>query len=110
MLLTAGAAIGLWRNAAAGKVAQISATDPVLSEERGQLRLSVKLMRAPNGETVPMTCAWRSAEGALLHENAWQTKPVSHDAWETHCVLQNAPEHVRVAMKAYGKVVAESSR
>ena len=109
-LLALGVGIGLWTQAKAAKVAAITATDPVLSEEAGQLRLSAKLMSAPNGESVPMTCAWSGADGALFHENAWQTKPVSHDAWETHCVLPNAPQHVKVAMKAHGKVVAESSR
>jgi hypothetical protein len=109
-LLTVGAAVGVWSRAQASKVALITAADPVLSEEAGQLRLSAKLMSAPSGESVPMTCAWRGADGALLHENAWQTKPVSHDAWETHCVLPNPPAHVKVAMKAHGRVVAESSR
>lgn len=105
-----GVGFGMWKHAETAKVAQITAADPVLSTEGGQLRLSAKLMSAPNGESVPMTCAWRGPGGALLHENAWQTKPVTHDAWETHCVLANAPEHVTVAMKAHGKVVAESSR
>jgi hypothetical protein len=109
-LLTAGVGIGLWSRAQAAKLAAITAVDPVLSEEAGQLRLSAKLMSAPNGESVPMTCTWSSTDGALLHENAWQTKPVSHGAWETHCVFQNAPAHVKVAMKAHGRVVAESSR
>ena len=110
VLVTAGAGIGLWKDAQATKVAQITATNPVLSDEGGQLRLSAKLMSAPRGESVPMTCAWSGADGALLHESAWQTKPVSHDAWETHCVFPTAPEHVKVAMKAHGRVVAESSR
>jgi hypothetical protein len=110
VLLTAGVGVGVWMQAHAAKVARITAADPVLSEEGGQLRLSAKLMSAPSGETVPMTCAWRSPDGALLHENAWQTKPVSHNAWETHCVLKSAPEHVKVAMSAHGRVVAESSR
>ena len=110
VLLTAGVGIGLWQHEHAGKVARITAADPVLSVEAGQLRLSAKLMSAPNGESVPMSCAWRSADGALLHENAWQTKPVSHDAWETHCVFPNPPDHVKVAMTAHGHVVAESSR
>ena len=110
LVLTAGAGIAAWTHARAGKVARITAADPVLSAETGQLRLSAKLMSAPNGESVPMTCQWRSADGALLHENAWQTKPVSHDAWETHCILPTTPDHVKVAMKAHGRVVAESSR
>lgn len=110
VVLMSGVGIGLWRQAHATKVAAITAANPVLTTEAGQLRLSAKLMSAPNGEAVPMTCTWRGADGALLHENAWQTKPVSHDAWETHCVFPNAPEHVKVAMKAAGRVVAESSR
>ena len=109
-VLTTVVGIGVWKQAQAAKVAQITATNPVLTEEAGQLRLSATLMSAPTGESVPMTCAWHSADGALLHENAWQTKPVSHDAWETHCVLPNPPDHVKVAMKAHGRVVAESSR
>lgn len=109
-LLTAGVGVGLWSRAHAAKVAAITAVDPVLSEEAGQLRLSAKLMSAPKGERVPMTCSWSNAGGALLHENAWQTKAVSHDAWETHCVLSNPPAHVKVAMKIHGRVVAESSR
>ncbi len=112
-VLTAGAAVGVSMQTKATKVAAITASEPVLRAEPGQpgqLRLSAKLMSAPIGESVPMKCAWTSPEGALLHENAWQTKPVSHDAWETHCVFQNAPEHVKVAMKAHGRVVAESSR
>lgn len=109
-LLTFGVGIGLWRHAQAAKIAAITAVDPVLSEEAGQLRLSAKLMSAPNGESVPMACTWRGADGAFLHENAWQTKAVSHDGWETHCVLSNPPAHVKVAMKANGRVVAESSR
>lgn len=110
LLLTASVGIGVWTQAQAAKVARITAAEPVLSAEAGQLRLSAKLMSAPNGESVPMSCAWRGADGALLHENAWQTKPVSHDAWETHCVFPNPPDHVKVAMKAHGHVVAESSR
>ncbi len=109
-LLTAGVGIGLWSRAQAAKVAAITAVDPVLTEEAGQLRLSAKLMSAPNGESIPMACTWSSTEGAILRENAWQTKPVSHDGWETHCVLSNPPAHVKVAMKAHGRVVAESSR
>ena len=96
VLLTASVGIGVWMQARADDMARITAGDPVLREEAGQLRLSAKLMQAPRGESIPMTCAWRGADGALLHENAWQTKPVTHDAWETHCVLQNAPEHVKV--------------
>ena len=110
LLLSAGVGVGLWTQANAAKVARITAAEPVLSEEAGQLRLSAKLMSAPSGESVPMSCAWRSPDGALLQENAWQTKPVSHNAWETHCVLKSAPEHVKVAMMAHGRVVAESSR
>ncbi len=110
VVLTAGVGLGLWKQAQAAKVAGITAADPVLSVEAEQLRLSAKLMSAPRGESVPMSCAWIGADGALLHENAWQTKPVSHDAWETHCVFQNPPEHVKVAMKAHGRVVATSSR
>lgn len=110
VLLTAGLGIGSLMQAKAAKVAAITATDPVLTAEAGQLRLSAKLMSAPHGESVPMKCAWRSPDGALLHENAWTTKPVAHDAWETHCVLPKAPEHVKVAMTAHGHVVAESSR
>jgi hypothetical protein len=109
-LLTAGVGVRAWTRAQAAKVAQITATDPVLREEGGQLRLSAKLMSAPKGERVAMTCDWLGADGALLHENAWETKPVTHDAWETHCVLANPPAHVKVAMKADGRVVAESSR
>lgn len=110
LVLSAGVGVGLWTQASAAKVARITAAEPVLSEEAGQLRLSAKLMSAPSGESVPMSCTWRSPEGALLQENAWQTKPVSHDAWETHCVLKSAPVHVKVAMTAHGRVVAESSR
>ena len=110
VLLATSVGIGVWMQARANDLARITAGDPVLSEEAGQLRLSAKLMRAPKGESVPMACTWSGADGALLHENAWQTKPVSHDAWETHCVFQNAPEHVKVEMKAHGRVVAESSR
>ena len=102
--------IGALRQATAAKQAELTAADPVLSAEAGQLRLSAKLMSAPRGESVPMTCAWRSPDGSLLHENAWQTKPVSHDAWETHCILPKVPEHVKVVMTAHGRVVAESSR
>ncbi len=91
-------------------VAAITATDPVIIAEPNQLRMSAKLMSAPHGEAVPMTCSWRSPDGALLHENAWNTKPVSHDAWETHCVLPKTPEHVKVVMTAHGRVVAETSR
>lgn len=110
VLLMAGLGIGSWMQAKSAKVAAMTATDPVLTVEAGNLRLSAKLMSAPHGEGVPMTCAWRSPDGALLHENAWTTKPVSHDAWETHCVLPKAPEHVKVAMTAHGRVVAETSR
>jgi hypothetical protein len=110
VLVAAVAGFASWRSAQAEKVAAITATSPVLTEEAGRLRLSAKLMSAPKGESVPMTCTWSGESGALLHENAWQTKPVSHDAWETHCVLPSAPEHVKVAMKAHGRVVAESSR
>jgi hypothetical protein len=109
-LLAVGVGVGAWTRAQTAKVAQITAADPVLREEAGQLRLSAKLMSAPSGESVPMTCTWRGADGALLHENAWQTKPVSHDAWETHCVLPTPPPHVKVVMKAHGRVVAESAR
>ena len=109
-LLTAGVGVGMWKQAETGKIARITATDPVLTDEAGQLKLSAKLMSAPKGESVPMTCAWQTADGKLLHENAWKTKPISHDAWETHCVLPKAPEHVRVIMKAHDRVVAESSR
>ena len=111
LALAAAVGIGVSMQAKAAKVAAITATEPVLSAEAGQLRLSAKLMSAPRGETVPMTCTWRSPDGTLLHENAWQTKPVSHDAWETHCILPRAaPEHVKVAMSAHGRVVAELSR
>jgi hypothetical protein len=109
-LLAVGVGVGAWSRAQAAKVARITAVDPVLREEAGQLRLSAKLLSAPSGESVPMTCTWSGAGGALLHENAWQTKPVSHDAWETHCVLPTPPAHVKVVMKAHGRVVAESSR
>jgi hypothetical protein len=87
-----------------------TAQDAVLSEEPGQLKLSAKLMNAPKDQPAPMTCAWTTPEGKLLHENAWQTKPVNHDAWETHCVLKEAPPHVNVEMRAYGKTVAKTSR
>jgi hypothetical protein len=110
VLVSAGVGVTRWKSAEAGKIAAMTATDPVLTEEPGQLRLSAKLMSAPKGESVPMTCAWTGADGTLLHENAWQTKPISHDAWETHCVLPTPPAHVKVAMKAHGRVVAESSR
>ncbi len=109
-LLTLGVGVRAWTQAQAANVARITASEPTLTEQAGQLRLSAKLMSAPKGESVPMTCAWHAADGALLHENAWQTKPVSHDAWETHCVLANPPAHVKVEMKAHGHVVAESSR
>lgn len=109
-LVLAGVGLGLRTSAQAGRVAAITATQPVLTEEGGQLRMSAKLMSAPKGDSVPMTCSWTGEGGALLHENAWQTKPVSHDAWETHCVLPKAVEHVKVSMKAHGRVVAESSR
>lgn len=110
VLVTAGVGIGMWKQADAGKVARITATDPVLTDEAGQLKLSAKLMSAPKGESVPMSCSWQTPDGKVLHENAWKTKPISHDAWETHCVLQKGPEHVRVIMKAHDRVVAETSR
>jgi hypothetical protein len=110
VLLTAGGAFGLWTRARAASIAAITAVDPVLIEEAGQLRLSAKLMSAPKGDSVPMSCAWRRPDGALLHENVWRTKPVTHDAWETHCILKSAPDHVKVSMSAHGRVVAESSR
>jgi hypothetical protein len=109
-LVAVVAGLGLRSRAQAGSVAAITATQPVLTEDGGQLRMSAKLMNAPKGDSVPMTCSWTGEGGTLLHENAWQTKPVSHDAWETHCVLPKAVEHVKVAMKAHGRVVAESSR
>ena len=84
--------------------------DTTLVEESGQLKLSTKLMNPPKGDALPMSCAWRAPDGTLLHENAWQTKPITHDAWETHCVFQKAPEHVKVEMKASDRVIAESSR
>lgn len=110
LALAAALGIGASLRAKSAEAAAITATEPVLSAETGQLRLSAKLMSAPRGESVPMTCAWRSPEGALIHENAWKTKPVSHDAWETHCVLPKTPDHVKVTMTAHGRVVAESSR
>lgn len=90
--------------------ARITATSPTLSEETGKLKLSVKLMDAPKGSAVPMTCAWRTPEGTLLHENSWKTKSIDHDAWETHCVLNTVPDHVQVEMRAYDRVVAKSSK
>jgi hypothetical protein len=103
-----GASVVMQGTAAAQ--ARITATDPTLAEEAGQLRLSAKLSNAPNGEPVKMSCDWKSPDGALIHQNAWETKPVSHELWETHCVLKSAPPHVQVQMRAHGKVVAESSR
>jgi hypothetical protein len=90
--------------------AQITASQSALTEESGQLKLTTKLMDAPKGDAVNMSCTWRTPEGTLLHENVWETKPVTHDAWETHCVLRETPTHVRVEMRAFDRVVAESSR
>lgn len=110
LVLAVGTAIGVSAHSRSTKVSAMTASETTLTEESGQLRLSTKLMAAPKGESVPMTCAWRSPEGTLIHENAWKTKPISHDAWETHCVLQKAPPHVKVEMRAFDRVVAESSR
>lgn len=110
LVVTAVVGVAMMKQAAAGKLARITAQDTTLTEEGGQLRFSTKLMNAPKGDTLPMTCVWRAPDGALLHENAWQTKPITHDAWETHCVFQKAPEHVKVEMKTSDRIVAESSR
>jgi hypothetical protein len=119
MLLLAGACVIatlaivgvlLYRQRQAAERARITAIAPQLIQEANQLKLSVKLMDTPKDESVSMTCTWQTLDGTLLHQNAWQTKPVNHDAWETHCVLDNAPEHVKVEMRAYGRVVAMSSK
>ncbi len=109
-LLTVGVAVTAFRHSATVAIEKITAVDPKLLDEAGQTKLSVKLMNAPKGDAVPMSCAWRSPEGKLLHENVWSTKAVTHDAWETHCVLKQAPPHLKVEMKAHGRTVAESSR
>ena len=109
-LLAFWGAVGAWRHSTAVAIAKITAVDATLVDQAGQVQMSAKLMNAPKGDGVPMSCAWRSPDGALLHENVWTTKPVTHDAWETHCVLPKAPPHLKVEMKAHGRTVAETSR
>ena len=111
-LLVVGLAFAGWSRARAGQLAAITAEHPTLTEQQGQLRLTATLMHAPSGESVPMACTWRGAGGVVIAQSAWITKPVTHDSWETHCVLKNPspPAHVTVEMTAHGRRVAESSR
>lgn len=43
------------------------------------------LSHPPEGDRVELTCVWTDPAGTKQHENHWETKPVTHDAWPTHC-------------------------
>lgn len=50
-----------------------------------QLELELELDRLPLGAAFALTCEWRGPQAELRHENSWQTKPISHNPWPTHC-------------------------
>jgi hypothetical protein len=103
--------VGLWtQRGTQAKRSAVTAIRPMLVDEPGQLKLHATLMGIPQGEVVDVRCTWRAVDGTILHENAYRTKPVSHDAWDTHCTLKNAPDHVKVEMRAFERVLAQAER
>ena len=50
-----------------------------------QLELELELDRMPLGAAFSLSCEWRGPHGETRHENSWQTKPISHNPWPTHC-------------------------
>jgi hypothetical protein len=58
---------------------------PVQRSASPQLELEIELTHAPLGAALELTCQWRGPSGDMRYDNAWQTKPISHDPWPTHC-------------------------
>lgn len=59
-------------------------TKPVQRSSNPQLEFEVQLSRPPLGVALELTCQWRGP-AKERYENGWETKPISHDPWPTHC-------------------------
>jgi hypothetical protein len=77
---------------------------PVQRNASPQLEFEVELTHPPLGAALELTCQWRAPSGDVRYDNAWQTKPISHDPWPTHCRHAFTPGddagHWTVVMKA----------
>ncbi len=110
IVLSALAAMYVLKQQRTAKFATVTAQPGTLVEANGELRFAATLIDPPKGEHIPLTCQWRSFDGVLLHENAWETKAVNHALWETHCIFRDAPAHVTVVMQLDGRVIASGVR
>lgn len=59
--------------------------DKVARGATPDVMLTAQLVNAPQGEEVALSCDWIAPSGKIAHENAWKTKPVDREVWNTHC-------------------------
>jgi len=45
----------------------------------------VSLNQAPVGKTLPLRCDWVAPTGQVLHQNRYETKPITTSVWQTFC-------------------------
>lgn len=73
----------------------------------------VTLNGAPEGEKLPLSCAWLDPSGHVVHENAYKTARIDKTVWPTHCRClvgtASAPGTWKVEMRLGGRVLSSST-
>jgi hypothetical protein len=53
--------------------------------QMGELVYQVQLKDAPVGKTLNLSCDWINPQGAIVHQNRYETKEVKTPIWNTQC-------------------------
>ncbi len=73
-----------------------------------ELYYRVTLTNAPIGEKLPLTCTWTDAQGQVVKQNQYQTKPIATPTWDTHCRTTIGPNAATGAWKVNLKLKGRS--
>lgn len=59
---------------------------PVVTVPRpSELSYQVTLEQAPVGKTLNLRCDWLDPSGVVVHQNQYETKPITTSVWKTRC-------------------------
>ena len=82
-------------------------------ESSPMIYFRVTLKDVPLGETLALDCEWIAPDGQVAHRNHYETKPINHDNWNTHCRDRFGPASPTgawtVTMSLQGRQIAKAT-
>lgn len=62
-----------------------SAIATISRQTNPEIYYRVTLQKAPIGEKLSLKCNWIEPSGRVVHQNSYDTKPITKEIWDTQC-------------------------